>query len=445
MVLQDTGDDPAVVRRGFGNPRWHTWWPLTDWEQGALAGLDQGRRGDAQALLALAIVASGDVRDAAGAGRIRQRVEAFVAALRPVIERAGDDWHRGYELHRAMHRTFFAGGGELRGYQVDQPRLTRVFAGGTYNCLSSSLLFVVLARAFGLPVRGVVVPSHVFVELGPPGARPIEIETTSSQGFDLVHDARFFREQAGAWATQRGLPAVTFEDYQRRSIVSPAELIGLAMINVRNGESEDDTLRLFELAALVDPENVELQRNRLAAYNNEANRLMEAKAMRTMARMFDVVAPGLAEMAARARSAEVARILAWLAWYRGHTLAVVGRRDEARAIMDAGIDRVDPTWSDADALRGNYVALLMRLFGDRMEARDFAGAEALVLAHRATCQADPTCNDNLGILYLNWAVEHYNTGNWPAARQVLQTCLANVPADARCRERLVELESQHRL
>ena len=32
------------------------------------------------------------------------------------------------------------------------------------------MLYVVLARAFGLPVRAAVVPTHVFVELGARGA-----------------------------------------------------------------------------------------------------------------------------------------------------------------------------------------------------------------------------------------------------------------------------------
>ena len=445
VVLQDSGDDPASIRRGFGNERLHTWWPLTAPEQAALAGLPEARRGDARALLALAILASGDVRDAQGAARIQQRVDAFVAAIKPVIERAPDDWHRGYELHRAMHRTFFTGGGDLQGYRVDQPRLTGIFSTGTYNCLSSTLLFVVLARAFDLPVRGVAVPSHVFVEMGAPGTRPIEVETTSSRGFGLVHDARFFQQQSGAWASQRGLPPLTFEDYQRRSILSPTALLGMAMINVRPAESEDDTLRLFELAALVDPDNVELQHNRLAAYSNEANRLMEAKAMRTMARLFDVVSPALADLGARVRTAELARLLSWLRWYHGHALSVVGRRDQARAIMDAGIERIDPAWSDAELLRNNYLSLLVRLFGERIDAKDFAGAEAIAMAHRAVCLADDVCHGNLGILYLNWAAEQYNAGHRPAARQVLQTCVANVPGAKACREQLLELESQHRL
>ena len=67
-----------------------------------------------------------------------------MAGIKPTIDGAADEWHRGYELHRAMHRAFFAGERtELGGYDVDQARVTGIFAGGHYNCLSSAVLFTV--------------------------------------------------------------------------------------------------------------------------------------------------------------------------------------------------------------------------------------------------------------------------------------------------------------
>ena len=106
---QDSGDVPEVLRPGYGNAELHTWWPLTPPEAAALRGLAEARQGDAHALLALAIVASGDQRDAASHAGYQQRVDQFLASVKPTIDAAADDWHRGYELHRAMHRTFFAG------------------------------------------------------------------------------------------------------------------------------------------------------------------------------------------------------------------------------------------------------------------------------------------------------------------------------------------------
>src|SRR5262245_25607491 len=102
---RDTGDVPEQLRVGYGNTGRHTWWPLTEPEAAALRGLEQARQGDARALLALAVVASGDHRDAASYAGYQQRVDQFLTTVKPTVDAAADEWHRGYELHRAMHRT----------------------------------------------------------------------------------------------------------------------------------------------------------------------------------------------------------------------------------------------------------------------------------------------------------------------------------------------------
>src|SRR5262245_52088116 len=227
---QDRRDDPAALRPGYGNGELHTWWPLTAPEAAALAGIPQARQGDAHALLALGILASADQRDAASYAAYQKRVDEFLAAEKPAVDGAADDWHRGYELNRAMHRVFFNGERtELGSYDFYQSRLTGIFTQGRYNCLSSAVLFAILARGYGLPVRAAVVPTHVFVEMGQPGAKIIEVETTSDTGFDWVHDQRFYAEEAAGWSSRRGLRPVTLDDYQHRSIVAPHRLMALAM------------------------------------------------------------------------------------------------------------------------------------------------------------------------------------------------------------------------
>src|SRR6185369_8687649 len=114
---------------------------------------------------------------------------------------------------------FKGGGGDLGGYEFYQSRVTRIFTEGRYNCLSSAMLFAVLARGFGLPVRAAVVPTHVFIDLGEPGGKTIEVETTSATGFDWVHDARFYKEGAASWSSSRGMRPVTLEEYQRRTLM----------------------------------------------------------------------------------------------------------------------------------------------------------------------------------------------------------------------------------
>ena len=311
---RDSGDVPAVLRAGYGNAELHTWWPLTAPEAAALRGLEQARQGDAHALLALAIVASGDQRDPASHAAYQQRVDQFLATVKPTIDAAADEWHRGYELHRAMHRTFFAGERtELGGYDFYQARLTGIFASGHYNCLSSAVLYAVLARAFALPVRAAFVPTHVFIEMGQPGGKIIEVETTSATGFDWIHDQRFYKEEAATWSGKRGLRPTTLDDYQHREIVEPYRLMAQAMLNAHQDESEQDRRRLDELAGVVDPDDPEAQQARIRVYDNEGHDLYEAKAWRTMVKLFDTVRPAVTDIGAKSKTPRPWR------WCRGRT------------------------------------------------------------------------------------------------------------------------------
>jgi hypothetical protein len=440
---QDRHDIPAEVRPGHGDSGLGTWFPLTPPERAALVDLPKARAGDARALLALAIVASAGPRDAATYAAIQQRVDRFVADVRPVIAAAGDDWHRGYELHRAMHRTFFNSGRELGGYQANQSRLTTVFSEGRYNCLSSAALFVVLARAFGMPVRAAAVPTHVFVEMGAPGGKIIEIETTSPTGFDLVHDARFYKEEEARWSSSRGLRPVTFEEYQRRNIIEPHRLMAHAMMNAHPGESAQDRARMTELAALVDGDDVELQQNRVAIYINEANDLLEAKAFRTMAKLFDTVTPAIRDIAGRFRDGKTLQLVSWAGWYHSHALLIVGRQAEATAVISDGLDRLDPSWPEADTLKTNYVSELNNRLIELIEKKDAQGALELFGRHKAACLSNEICAGNVGIVYGNWSIDYENAGDWPSARRVLQECVTELPNEARCKTALADLESRH--
>ena len=444
---QRTGDVPEDVRPGFGNPARpasHVWWPLTPPEEAALSGLEAARRGDAHALLALAIAASGDRRDAASYAAYQQRVDQFVAAIRPTIAAAPDEWHRGYELHRAMHRTFFAGGTtELGGYVFEQARVTGIFADGHYNCLSSTMLFLVLARSFDLPVRAAVVPTHAFVELGKPGGKLIDIETTSATGFDWVHDARFFREQAAGWSGRRGLRPTTLEEYRHRAVLEPHRLMALAMLDAHSGAGAPDRDRLDELAGVVDPDAPDAQRARVDAYAAEANALYERKAWRTTTRLFDTVRPAIAEIAAKSRDGKTLEMAWFSTWYDAHALMIEGRQDEAMALMADGLAHLDARWDQAAALRNNYLGVLVSRLSELMARPDYPGAAQTFEKYRDVCLSDATCAGDAGIVYANWSIDRQNAGDWQAARQILQDCLKQLPGDGRCRDQLTELESRH--
>jgi len=442
---QDTADVPEAMRPGYGNAELHTWWPLTPPETEAVRGVEQARQGDAHALLALAIAASGDQRDAASYAAYQQRVDQFLTTVKPTIDGAADEWHRGYELHRAMHRTFFPGDkAELGGYDFYQSRITGIFTGGHYNCLSSAVLYTVLARGFGMPVRAAVVPTHVFVEMGTPGAKIIEVETTSATGFDWIHDARFYKEQAATWSGRRGLRPTTLEEYEHRKIVEPYRLMAEAMMNSHRGESEQDRSRLDEMAGAVDPDDPETQQARIRAYTNEGHDLYEAKAWRTMAKLFDTVRPAVAEIAAKNKDPKTLELVSWANWYHAHALMIVGRQEEAITLMADGIEHLDAGWKQATTLKANYLNVLVARLYELIDRKDYPTAAQTFGKYRDLCLSENACASNASIVYANWSIDHQNAGDWQSARQVLQDCVSQMPGDSRCRDALADLESRHR-
>jgi len=440
---RDTRDDPAIVRPGHGDAQRHLWWPVSDAEKIALDGLPQARQGDMNALLALGLIASGDHKPPAALLDFEQRVEKFVAEVKPAVD-AADEWHKGYEINRGMHRVFFhEDKAELQNYSRDVARLTDVFTTGRYNCISSAMLYTVLARAFSLPVRGVVTTEHAFAELGPPGGKVIEVETTSATGYDWVHDERFYRESAKDWSSKRGLRPMTLDDYKQRRVMDPIGLMAMGLIDGRAGESDADRLHLRELAAVVAPDDVEVQRLALNAYVNEANDLEEKKAVRTLVKMLDVVGPTVEDLAGRAKDPEVLMHAMWLRVYRARSLLVVARGDEAIAIADASVGRIDPSWKDATTLRRSFASVISDHLLELMNAKDYPAAVKFISPRFELCKTDDLCARNVSIIYQNQAIEHDNRGDWAGAKHGLEECVQLLPKVPGCAELLNDLQARH--
>lgn len=71
----------------------------------------------------------------------------------------------------------------LSQYIESQTKLTTIFQHGTYNCVSSSILYMALAKAAGLKVIPQKTPSHAFCSVYINGEK-IDVETTNPFGFN---------------------------------------------------------------------------------------------------------------------------------------------------------------------------------------------------------------------------------------------------------------------
>jgi tetratricopeptide (TPR) repeat protein len=109
---------------------------------------------------------------------------AYEASLRKLIGEidrslgSPSPYRTARRIHKILHQSF------LRRYEAAADGLDAVLDRGEYNCLSSSLLYGIVARAFGLEPQVVEVPRHVYVRLKL-GPRVVDVETTSRIGFDF--------------------------------------------------------------------------------------------------------------------------------------------------------------------------------------------------------------------------------------------------------------------
>lgn len=115
--------------------------------------------------------------DPSRAGRHLETLNAFILEISNMVPPYSREDAARY-LFTAMHRRF------LKKYDLSATTLSSILETGRYNCLSSTLLYHTLCEAFGIKVRGAVLPTHIFTVLYT-GTREIDVENTSPNGFDI--------------------------------------------------------------------------------------------------------------------------------------------------------------------------------------------------------------------------------------------------------------------
>ncbi|MGL5721560.1 MAG: hypothetical protein ACRCY4_04085, partial [Brevinema sp.] len=69
-------------------------------------------------------------------------------------------------------------------YNLNSTTLLEVFQNGQFNCVSSTIVNGLLLQAFGIEVKGVVLPSHIYL-LAVLDGKPTEVENTIAQGLQI--------------------------------------------------------------------------------------------------------------------------------------------------------------------------------------------------------------------------------------------------------------------
>jgi hypothetical protein len=172
---------------------------------------------DWETALRLALWASAGSDDASKA---YAAVEAAVVELRSELAAAVDDGTKADQTLRFMHRRF------LRAYVERQTRVDVAVVSGTFNCVSSAALYLVLGTAVGLDVSGVMTKDHAFCAVSA-GGGTIDVETTSVYGFDPGSRKEFH----DSFGRATGYAYVPPRNYRDRTAISRSELLSLILAN----------------------------------------------------------------------------------------------------------------------------------------------------------------------------------------------------------------------
>lgn len=192
-----------------------------------------------------AVIASGSENERTDRLRFRELIKDIVSS----VPLSGGEYQRGEEILKSLHDGLF-----LR-YDEDQTRIDNVLDTGTYNCVSSAVIYMAVGRAAGLDIRGVRTTDHAFISLRIE-SEIVDVETTNLWGFDPGQKKEFTDSFSGS----TGYNYVPPGNYRLRQDITDRQMIGLILQNRiaglqrRNNHRESVPLAIDRYALTGSPE-----------------------------------------------------------------------------------------------------------------------------------------------------------------------------------------------
>ncbi len=176
-------------------------------------------------LISASLIASGVSGDS---------LELYTARLTALVDsaprRSGSTAEDAEILLEWMHENV------LSRYILTQTKMDVLLDKGTYNCVSSAVLYLILVRSRDMSVHGVLTADHAFCRVD-----GIDVETTTAYGFDPGTR----REAVDSFTGRTGFTYVPPGNYSRRQDIGEKELISLIY---QNRLAELQKLRRWEEA-----------------------------------------------------------------------------------------------------------------------------------------------------------------------------------------------------
>lgn len=169
----------------------------SDDERALLSRFAAGDESGAVMLQAFARVSGAST--AAEVARVVALAERNIELVRPDVEAAAGEAAKGRALLEALHRQL------LRHYALEQDSPAVALETGSFNCVSSAVVYDTFAHVLGLHTIAANRVMHSYAMLVADGRR-IEVQTTSPDGFAAPMTAAQFDD----FLARRGLPAMPF-------------------------------------------------------------------------------------------------------------------------------------------------------------------------------------------------------------------------------------------
>lgn len=390
---------------------------------------------DQLGLASAAFIASGATDDKRLARYVSQ-FKSLVDQAKAAVHAAGKtDAEKGRLVFAWLHQGFFAR------YRSNWTDLTDVFDTREFNCVSSATLYNAVGEQFGLDLRAIEVPDHVFSLLAA-GAELLDVETTTPAGFNPVRDPAALQE------FQKRTGFVYIEDRHSRQRREVGDVGLVAIVYYNRGVGFSDAGKHAEAAACymkaldLDPGNSSALRNLVAEYNNWGVDAMKAGDFPQAIRIFreglriDAFNPPLdGNRTVAFQNWGVARIKAkdWPGAVEACTKALeetpgnpyfkeMGREVYEAWAADLGsggdlaaMDRILAEGAERlglpDLATTGKAEAIERLALADLKLKDYARAVAFLDAARKLAPDDPRIRTNWQAAWYEWAQSFWDAGN----------------------------------
>lgn len=414
--------DTPSLRPTHGQSPYPIWSELSYFESDTLSLRHRAEQNEPDALLAFYMLASG-MRNLADYENSQRRLSAFMDGLPTDLRRDNDLYRKAERLHQLMHQHFFVtpDSHQKGGYDEDQSAIAGIFSSGRFNCISSSMLYIVLARQLEFAPRAAILPSHVFVELSLGENRRAEVETTSPAGFGVVHNEEFYQAASG-WFKERGLRPSSLQDYQNRQFISPLQLAALSMLTQHTDKdhmSRTDSVRLGEISAFLDPTNPIAQSRRLQFYGNEVEALSEKGAWYDLLRLFAVTLADLRQIQPLfSENKNIQHTIYWLHTSALFAYANTGKLDGYKTQINT-LQSLPNHTQERSLFESALIDSSLQLFEYLAREKQFEEAVLFAGGLEDLLKNSRAWGRNLATLYNLWAIDRWQQQDWPGVVDVL--------------------------